>query len=63
MGDTGVCKARAEAGGGEWGRAPRRLRNPAPRRSHGWFPAACQPAIIMFNKGPKLDSRAQAPSL
>lgn len=46
--------------GGSGGHTPvcgdLRRSSPALHSSHGWFLAGCQPAI-MFNKGPKLDSK------
>lgn len=64
---TSVCAVgvRSKSRGRRWGagtRTPASAGTRLPHDSHGWFPAACQPAI-MFNKGPKLDSPAQAPSL
>lgn len=58
MGDMGAHRR-----GRKWGVGgrPQRVRNPAPPPGRpGWFSGGCQPTIT-FNKGPKLDSRAQAP--
>lgn len=59
-----VCYRVRSRSRGQWGgqrhiSACAKTQPPAPTT---WFSATCQPAI-MFNKGPKLDSQVQAPSL